>query len=313
MLNFLIPKKPDFILSCCLKETSFTLAAIKDNKQLLFTHHQVLNEPTSPPLAKALADEIDRRDLIGYPCHLTLAPGQYQLILMDVPEQSTNTQEKSLRANLKGLSEYPLDDVLIDAFPAPKTKGEHQKKTFVALTPASKLQTNLAVCSSAFLNVVEVGIPEIAIKNFLSLIPTNKAQEKTPLIFITLNTNTCKLHLFYQNNIYFVRDLIRTPSLVEDEMADIENMIHEIERSVDYCVSQLQLPEPSRLFLAPGFQLKENYIQQFKEKFKFETNLFDFNQYLEMEQPMSIEDQQTNFYTILGATQVITHTVEAVS
>ncbi len=287
--------RPDFTLACSLNESGFSFVAIKENNRVLFSHTRKLDTSTSALLAQALTETVDEFNLIAMPCHLILDPSQYQLILLDTLEA------KSIRENIRGLSEYPLEDAVMDTFMLPSAAGERQNKVFVAITPLSVLKTKLALFTNAFLDVTEVTIADLAMNNLLTLILSKTTREEdAPIIFIYINNNIRKLYIVYQNNIYFIRDLVLQPGVNPDESLR-ESLLLEIERCIDYCVSQINLPEPKKIFLTPNFQQKEEYKTQIMAKFKLDITVIDLNDYLQFDPPLNMDDQQHLFYTISGA------------
>jgi len=293
--------QPELLVASCLGENSYSIAAVTQDKRVLFCQHRVFNDNAVHQMAKSLADDVDRFNLITHSCQLILLPGQYQLILMDALDVPEADMAKALRWSLKGYSDYDLDDVAIDVFLLPLETGD-QKKALVALTPLSILNKKRAVYESAFLEITVVSIAEIALKKVLTLMrPSTPNPDEAPIIVITICDTIRKLHIVYQDQFCLIRDLSSSARPAPDEPAELADIIGELERSIDYCVNKLNLPEPKQLFFTPGFHRAVDYFQTIKEKLALDVSIIDLNDYLKMESPLSLEVQHEVFYSIAGA------------
>lgn len=299
------PKKqiqPDLSMACCLNDASYSLAVLTNNKHILFSQTRTFNESTLPLMAQTLADDIDRFKLIAHDCQLILLPGQYQLILMDAPDVPEADMPKALRWNLKGLSDYDLDDVAMDVFMLPTSKDDPQKKVMVAITPLSILNKKRAVLESAFLNVTAVSIAEMALKNLLTLMfPKTHDADTSPLLVISLCNAIRKLHIVHNNTFYLIRELTPDMNPAADEPAEMTNMILELERSIDYCINKLNLPEPKQIFFTPGFHQAVSFFKTIEETLALTASIIDLSHYLDMNPVLSLEEQHHVFYSITGA------------
>lgn len=299
------PKKqmqPDLSIACTLSETGYSLAVTTQKKHVLFSQSRTFDDNTLASMAITLTNDVDRFNLTAQDCQLILLPGQYQLILMDALEVPEADMAKALRWSLKGLSDYDLDDVAIDAFMLPSTNGDSQKKTMVAITPQSILNKQCATLESAFLNVTTVSIAEMALKNLVTLMfPSTPEEDTPPLLVISLYGKIRKLHIFYNNMLYLVRALSPVGNPIDNEPAEMTNIILELERSIDYCVNKLNLTEPKQILFTPGFYQSVAFFKVIEETLTLTASIIDLNQYLEIEPALSLEDQHEVFYSITGA------------
>lgn len=288
-------------MSCCLFENGYSIAIVQNNKRVLLSqvHHFSVSELEN--IASILAQEVERLNLIAKDCDLVLIPGQYQLLLMDALDIPEAEMAKALRWNLKGLSDYNLDDVAIDACLVPADENS-PKKTFVAITPLSELNKKLAIFETAFLNVTSVTIAEMALKNLMPLIRLRLPEIKAaPIIIVSQYDHTRKLHIVYREAFYLIRELIPLPTGNNEEPPEIANLKFEIERSVDFCINQLNLLEPTHLFFTPEFFQHADSIASLGMELSLKAELIDLNQYLEIEPPLAMEKQHEVFYPITGA------------
>jgi len=295
-------QKAEFSLGCCLSDEGYSLAAVKNNKHVVFTQCRVFNKSTIHAMKKTLAKDVEQFHLIAQACHLVLLPTQYQLILMDALKVSEEEMAQALRWNLKGLSDYDLDDVALDAFLVPAQQADGAEKAVVAITPLSVLNNKRTLLESAFLDVKRVSIAEMALKNVLRLMSSNDAvEQEAPIIVISVCDTVYTLHIIYQNKFYLIRTLELKLTATPEDSDNVSRILFELERSIEYCVSQLNLPEPKQLFFTPGFYWIRSLFQLIEEKLTIHVSIIDLSDYLEMATPLSLEEQADVFFSISGA------------
>ena len=291
-----------FSLGCCLGEDRYSLAAVKNNQELLFTQRRVFNQNTVHTLQKTLADDVKRLNLIAQACQLVLFPPQYQLILMDALKVPEEEMAQALRWSLKGLSDYDLDDVALDVFLVPAQQSDGAEKAVVAITPLSALNDKRALFESVFLDVTRVSIAEMALKNLLMLMQSRQALEAdVPTIVISACDTVYTLHIVYQEKFYLIRTLELKLVAKADDPNNLSSTLFELERSIEYCVTQLNLPEPKQLFFTPHFYWLDGVFQAIEEKLAINVGMINLADYLEMTPPLSLEEQAGVFFSIAGA------------
>jgi MSHA biogenesis protein MshI len=278
-------------MACCLGDKGYSFALLEGNK-LLHTEKREFAEK-SEAIAQSLKNDVERFHLVGQACSLVLLPGQYQLVLMDTLESVPKEEmAKALRWRLKGLVDYPQNDIAVDVFTVPPHGVAGQrKKVFVAVTSLTQLKTSVQALESAYLTMESVDIAELALRNALSYFP-NKTS--APVIAIGLEEDACQLNVFYQNNLYLTRELNFTPETASSAEG-LHNVLLEIQRSVDYCLSELKLPEPKQIILTPSFYQAENLLQFLQQELGKEVAILDLSAFTTLEPDHKLENQQKYF------------------
>ena len=145
-------KSPLQPLACLLSEQGYSLVTLGSGQKIHCCAHQHFDEANIDLMAKAIAQDVERYHLIGQPCQVILAPGLYQLLLMDALEVPEEEMAKALRWHLKGMIDYPLNDIAVDMFLVPPHgSGGMRKRVFVAVTPQSALMNKLALLENGLL------------------------------------------------------------------------------------------------------------------------------------------------------------------
>ena len=302
MFDFKFKIKRTTQTAICMTDTSYSIATLSDDHRLLSHEYREFTAKTIPTLADSLISDAKRLHLIGQTCRLILTPQQYQLVMMDALDVPETEMAKALKWRLKGLIDYPLNDIAMDAFLVPPHGvANQQKKAFVAVTPLSKLRAKLALCAAAYIDIVEVGITELALGKLCSLLPLKR---NAPIIVISPEGHNAQLHIFYHQQLYLVRAL-HLPIHVADENSDHQHStLLEIQRSMDHCQVTLKLPEPQAIYFTPGFGKATVLLHYLEQELQNLVHLIDLNELLSLTEPLSLHDQQNLFYSIGGALTV---------
>ncbi len=288
------PKKK---MACCLSDKGYSFAVLEGTK-LLHAEKRDFAEK-SEAIVQSFAHDVEKLHLAGQTCSLVLLPGQYQLVLLDTLEFVPNEEmAKALRWRLKGLVDYPLNDIAMDMFMVPPHGVAGQrKKAFVAVSPLSGLKTRVQLLESAYLRVDSVDIAELALRNSISFLPS---QSVAPTIAIGLEEETCQLNVFHQNSLYLTREL----NLTQDTAGTPEGhqaFLLEIQRSMDYCLSELKLPEPQRIVFTPSFYTAENLLKFLQQELAKDVVLMDLSAFVGIEPSQTLQEQQKYFLCISKA------------
>ncbi|QMT61228.1 hypothetical protein [Legionella sp. PC997] len=289
-------------LSCFLSEFGYSLVGLSDNQHILFCEEHYSSEPSPVHITKSLEDDVNKHHLVGRPCQVILSSSLYQLILIDTPEVPENELAKALRWQLKGLVDYPLNDIVVDVFTVPPHgAGNKRKKAFVAVTLQSALLSHISMIESCLLKVTGVSISELALSKILSLEPVS---DEAPLIVISYDGESCQHHVYHMGDLYLFRTLPMSKTIIQPHSAADQNMLLEIQRSIDYCLMELKLPEPKQIFFTPSFYKATDLFSYLQEELNKDVRLLDINSFFTSE-PVAPETLEKVFYAIGGALMVL--------
>ncbi|WP_454782893.1 hypothetical protein [Legionella sp. WA2022007384] len=289
-------------LSCFLSEFGYSLVGLTDNQHILFCEEHYSSEPSPVYIAKCLEDDVNKHHLVGRPCQVILSPSLYQLLLIDTPEVPENELAKALRWQLKGLVDYPLNDIVVDVFTVPPHgAGSKRKKAFVAVTLQSALLSHISMMESCLLNVTGVSISELALSKILSLEPVSTT---APLIVISYDDENCQHHVYYMGDLYLFRTLPMSKTIIQPNNSKNQDMLLEIQRSIDYCLMELKLPEPKQIFFTPSFYKAADLFAYLQEELNKDVRLLDINSFFSSK-PIAPETLEKVFYAIGGALMLL--------
>lgn len=286
-------------LACLLSEYGYTLVAIEDGKRIRFCEHHHFDESVLNHIAKGISQDVERYNLYGQPCQIILSPGLYQLLIMDALEVAEEEMAKAIRWRLKGMIDFPLNDIAVDTFLVPPHgSGGLRKTVFVAVTPQIALINKVNLLEQCFLKVSSVSIAELALAHLLPFVPISP---ELPTIVVSYDSEVCRLHVFFEGNLYLSRDLSISKSITQPLSPAKHDMVLEIQRSIDYCLIELKLPEPKKIIFTPSFYAASDLFSLLQEDLEKEVYLLDVNAYFSSDQLIAPEVMAEVFYAVGGA------------
>lgn len=115
---------------------------------------------------------------------------------------------------------------------------------------------------SCLLNVAGVSISELALSKLLSLEPIST---EAPFIVISYDDENCQHHVYYMGDLYLFRTLPMSKTIIQPHNSENQNMLLEIQRSIDYCLMELKFPEPKQIFSLPVFIKQQICLPIYKQ------------------------------------------------
>lgn len=200
-------------------------------------------------LVKTLDELVSKHHLQASTCHVVLSNQLYQLLQIDKPSVPDNEIANSLPFVAKEFINEAIDTVVFDYFSVPnqnKINLIYCSKSVVELIVVAMQQANLALMS--------IGIEELATANLFHT-AADASQKSTQMLISQQDHQEINLTIIHDNQLYFSRRLrgfSRLRDLQENQLDSplLDNFSLEIQRSADFVVSQLKLPEVKEINLA---------------------------------------------------------------
>ena len=276
----------------------YTLSRVNEENKLVLFEQRIKSDRSPTPLSKLLQEDVEKFQLAGAECALILMPSQYQLLQIDAADVPLQELAKALKWRLKGLIDYPLNDIAVDAcLIPPHGVANQRKKAIVSVTPLSALKQKLALLADVYLQVKIVSVAELGLVHICGLIPNLFS----PQIVVSIEDTTCRLHIIYQNALYLERILRVKLKELENNQQEVEHLVLEIQRSNDYCLSELKIPEPKVILFTPQFINANLLLQYLKESAIKPFQIIDVNTIMSPEVALDTSGQTTGIYSIGGA------------
>lgn len=217
-------------------------------------------------LVKTLDEMVTKHHLQAASCHVVLSNQVYQLLQIDKPNVPDNEISSSLPFIAKEFINEAIDTVVFDYFSVP-----NQNKINLVYCPKSVVELIVTAMQQAKLELVSIGIEELATANLFNT-RAGDEQKTTQMLIAQQDYQEINLTIIYDNQLYFSRRLrgfSRLRDLQENQLDSplLDNFSLEIQRSADFVVSQLKLPEVKAINLALPSAILEPLITRIQLNF----------------------------------------------
>jgi len=284
-------KKQQYHPCFCLRQEGVSMVIFDQNSQKITAHEFITADLNDDEEVQLLLLELSNRyDLAGKKCQLVLMPGQYQLLMTERLEVPMEEMAQALKWRIKGLLDYPIDDVSISVCEIPPHGISGQKKAvFLAATQQSWLEKKIDQFGRAYMSISNVTIADMAIRNIIS----DKYDNGQPLACLYIDTLVSKIIIYNKHNLFLIRQLSHNINLNDKGAMSsaLDNILLEVQRSYDYCVSELKLNSPSKLIVSPRVVSHKELYDYLQTNLSTPVEAIDLIPYLQVEESLSLERQ----------------------
>lgn len=182
-----------------------------------------------------------------------LAPGEYQLLLVDAPNVPTEELKKAIRWRIKDMLSYHIDDATVDVLHIPprKEQGERPQSIYAVAAPNATLQKRIALFDQARVPLSVIDIPEMAQRNIAALYEEGDAA----LALLAINDDGGLLTFSARGELYLSRRIDITAGQLQDASEERrqqhrERVDLEVQRSLDYFGRQYHYLQVRRLLVS---------------------------------------------------------------
>ena len=235
-----------------------------------FQPYQNGSQPNNNQFKENLEKIVSRHNLEKTQCNWVLHPDYYRLTLINIPNVPQSEYKKAVRWQIKDIIDYPLEDVAVDIF-YPDEIEKALKKVYVIAAKASFLRDIVNIIQDCGLYPMAVDIREFAIRNLIA----NLATQNETIGLLDIVDENCLLVLVKQNSIKFVR---RIPvGLKNIKNNDYNELIAELQRSFNYCQTELKQETPVKLFASPKVDadINKNMAQSIEKSLNKAVSILD--------------------------------------
>lgn len=218
------------------------------------------------------------------PVSSVLAPGDYQLVLVEAPDVPPAELKAAMRWRLKDSIDFRIEDAVIDVFEVPEpTRRGHGRMMYAVAARRSVVERHASALSAlGTFDVIDV--PELCLRNLAALIPAAGAG----VALLHLSERAVGITLARGRTFYFARQM---ELKAQPGMPDPESIMLELQRSLDYYERHFDQPPITRVVLAPAGSAAETLAQGLRRESGLEVDMLDLNVLLRSAVPLSIELQ----------------------
>lgn len=202
-------------------------------------------------LLQEISNELKLKD---HHCTTVLNSNDYNLLIAEAPEVPAEEMMSALNWRVKDLIDTPINETTLEVFPAPAPAGEQTTKSlYVVAATDAVIQKRIDQLTQAQINLQTIDITEMALRNIAALTP----EAKEGVAFIWLHEEGGIVTVFRDGELYMNRQMSSGTKALFNEQSKVEttdNIILELQRSLDYFESQFRQNPIRHIVLAPSIQ-----------------------------------------------------------
>lgn len=239
-------------------------------------------------------------DLKRSRCTTVLDVDDYSLLLTEAPDVPADELRSAIRWRIKDLVDFHLGDATIDVFDVLSQRAQgKQRSMYVVAAKNVAIQRRVDMCDAAGINLDIIDIPEMAQRNLASVLP----EDISGVAMLSFGENRGLLTITRQGELYLSRRLEIGTAQFEDaanQTANFDQIVLEVQRSLDYYDSHFQQAPIGFLALAPSAARIPNLLDYLSQNLSVKASAMDLSSVLKFDnaKTQTIEDRAL---TALGA------------
>ena len=190
-----------------------------------------------------------------YQCSTLLAPGDYQLFLVDAPNVPRAELKTAIRWRIKDMLDYHLEDATVDVLEVPRSPAapERGQSMYAIAARNNVIQACIGRFEAAHIPLSVIDIEETAQRNVAALFE----HDERGLALLHLGEEQGLLTINYRQELVLARRIEAgmQPLLLADGPAreeHLQRVLLELQRTFDHFDRQFAYVPVSKLMLAPG-------------------------------------------------------------
>jgi MSHA biogenesis protein MshI len=212
---------------------------------------------------RALTGEFEGADRLAkelgfdrYQCSTLLAPGEYQMLMVDAPNVPQAELKTAIRWRIKDMLDYRVDDATVDLLGVPPnpTGGSERASSMYAVTARNDvIQACIGRFEAAHIPLTVIDIPETSQRNVAALFE----RDERGLAMLHLGQDQGLLTINYRSELVLARrievgmqDLLAAAAGAARE-EQFQRVLLELQRTFDHFDRQFNYVPVAKLMLAP--------------------------------------------------------------
>jgi len=264
----------------------------------LVCEYTTLDDPGD--ILTLLSGFVEKHGLAGASTTIILDTSDYRLVYLDAPKLSDEELGPASKWLVKDFIDFPVEEAVVDAFKVPVKAGQ-QEKMYAVVSRLDRIKGLVKLFESAQLKVDCIDIPELALRNFMSLVEQN--DEETGLLYLQPDYHAL---LVTQKQTLCLSRSVDTPMAYqnteqEDEDDNRERMVTEIERSVTFFQNQMSQGTWAKLWVLTLLKSQVAVLQSLTDLLSITIEPLDVNQYIKIDKKLDVSQQVLCLIAMGGA------------
>lgn len=239
---------------------------------------------------------VEQHQLQHTDCYGVLSLDDYQLMLIEKPKVTDGELGEAVRWLVKDLINFPIEEAVVDVFPAPTRVGQ-AKKIYVVIARLAWLTMIDTLIAKAGLNLKRINIAALAIRNILGSLPIigNSA------VLLVKEGDHYYILVVKDRLVYLERKLeFSSQNELNPQVFELfcNELVAELQRSIDFYQNR-ERTIPVKIFLDPVLGRNQKLVQMIEAALALHAEVLDIRKWVSKAEEMP-PDIQTNCLSVVG-------------
>lgn len=210
-------------------------------------------------LPRALKAAVDKHRLKKQPATVLMPLKHYSLLQTSSPALRPEELRAAAKWKVNELLPYPVENAVVDVFEYPQA-GQRgtERMLYVVAANRADVQRSVDWVRESELSLRSIDIGEFALRNVVRLLPENE----TGTVVLSLTERAGLLVFVKRDEVYLARRLeVGYDDILLGDRSIHEEIVLELQRSMDFFESQFAQPMSPRLLVYPPDKLTNELIQ----------------------------------------------------
>ena len=228
-----------------------------------------------------------------------LAPGEYQMLMVDAPNVPSSELKTAIRWKIKDGLSYHIDDATVDVLQIPASKyGSDRPQSMYAIAASNEtIRKRIALFEQAKIELDVIDIPEMAQRNIAALFE----QEGRALVLLAFDDNGGLLTFTAGGELFLSRRLEISAGQLQDANENLRQQYRgrvelELQRSLDYFDRQYNHLPVSRVLVSvpheTSAQGDNGLVSSLAAAVEVKVERLDLSQVMDISQVPALADSE---------------------
>lgn len=251
--------------------------------------------------AQLLSGMVSDHHLRRVRCTTLLNDSDYQLLLTEAPDVQPDELRAAVRWRIKDLIGFHINDASLDVFDLPGDQSPGRaREMYVVAARNNAIQERVDMLVAAGVDLQVIDIPELAQRNVAALLP----EDEEGVALLALKAETGMVTLTRGGDMYLSRSIgVGGDTLAQavERLGFVDQILLEIQRSLDYFESHFRAAPIRHLMLAPMTVEIPGLLDHLRNNLNLKVASLDLNELVDTARPMPTEFQARCLTTIGAA------------
>lgn len=232
--------------------------------------------------------------------NLVLADDLYQLLLVEAPRVEPSELRAAIRWKIRNLIDFHIDDAVIDVFdiPGQEDRPRGQAMMYAVVAHARDIRSHIDTIDNSGLRLDIIDVTDMAMRNLAALLD----EDFRGVACLCLEEDHGVITITRQGALFLSRRLeIGAGDIARPDSGVVDQVVLEVQRSLDYYHSHFSQPPLNALAILPGFEGDQVLVKRLDEELNLAVSLYDIQQLLDCQVHPEAEHLSQQLLAIGGA------------